>query len=156
MGLNGRPWDRSVNDRRRFAKSRRHVVRGRPWTAVEATRGIYRFYGTDESEDPPTPLEYRLMWYTDLLSSHRGTGANAPPSLLFRRPSPAAGYFFSLSSFLSLSSSLSRIPFLLLFHAISLSRSLAPSLSVSFSSSLHPFLLNSTSRSSHSHRAHSE
>ncbi|KAL0122827.1 hypothetical protein PUN28_007481 [Cardiocondyla obscurior] len=48
---------------------------------------------------PKPPTKYRLMWYTDLLSSHRGTSENTPPSLLFRRLSLTADYFFSLPSF---------------------------------------------------------
>lgn len=44
------------------------------------SRYSYRLYGTDESEDLPLPsMEYRLMWYTDLLSSHRGTSEYTPP-----------------------------------------------------------------------------
>lgn len=103
-----------------------------PRTAVSdrgcGSRYSYRLYGTDESEDfSLPPPEYRLMWYTDLLSSHRGTSENTPPhccsTVLLSR-----SYFslllplsLSFSSFLSLSLSLSRIPFLLLFLTISFS-----------------------------------
>lgn len=116
-----------------------------PRTAVSdrgcGSRYSYRLYGTDKSEDLPLPpTEYRLMWYTDLLSNHRGTSENTPPhccsavllsqpvtfslsrlSSLFPCLSPAFPFRFYFSPFLSRSSlllslSLSATLFLLLLY----------------------------------------
>jgi len=118
-------------------------VHGRPWATVEARLVVS--IGSTEPTSRKTPLppsKYRLMWYTDLLSSHR-----AAPATERRReeererergggiphytvvPSSFSGcrpFFFSLFISRDLSSlfpRLSCIPFLLVFFI-----SLVPSL----------------------------
>lgn len=91
----------------------------RPW--MRLTRCSYRLRNRRVGRPLPLPpTEYRLMWYTDLLSSHRGTSENTPPhccsavllsqpttfslsrlSSLFPCLSPAFPFRFYFSPFLS-------------------------------------------------------
>lgn len=122
-----------VDDRGRSPP--RSCTHGRPWATVDAAHDI-AIGSTEPTSRKTSPChlsdgEYRLMWYTDLLSSHRGTSENTPPhccsavlltqpatfslsrlSSLFPCLSPAFPFRFYFSLFLSrllsLSASLSR------------------------------------------------